>query len=610
MLVVDLCRGLGAVQPLDEEMLTDYLGGRGLAMRLLYDLAPPGVGALHPDNPLIFATGPCAGTLVPASSRSSVAAKSPLTGLLGSGNTGSAFSLGLKGAGFDALVVTGASPVPIYLLVSGGSFRLVECPELWGQDTLAATRALRQRVGKMDAGIACVGPAGENQVPVASIIFEASRSAGRGGLGAVMGSKKLKAVVAWGGEPVCVADPAGLLSCSRDYVAALKQESYYLRYSRQGTGVITQPTHDTGCALINDGRDAVLPGIEALSPQAIDTRWKVRQYACPTCPMPCGQLYAVEGKGGAWGRGSSGASVIMGFGPRCGLLDLTPISAAYARSNLLGIDLISADAIAGFAIECAEKGLLPPEEAGGLDLRSGNGAAIVELLAMIAHARGVGALLGRGVREAARVIGGGSERFAPHVKGLEMMETEPRGLWSWALMFAVSSRGADHARAYDVTQIMDLSDEDLLRAAGTLAGREAGSTEGRGQAVAFFENVRALADSMEICRFVSRGRLGFAGALAPLIRCVTGWDRGEQEWETLGERIVNLERLYNLREGLRPADDTLPPRYTEEPLPGGPAAGRVVPLEAMLADYYRTRGWDRASGAPLPETLRRLRLPA
>lgn len=286
------------------------------------------------------------------------------------------------------------------------------------------------------------------------------------------------------------------------------------------------------------------------------------------------------------------------------------IAAAYTRSNRLGIDLISADAIAGFAIECAERGLLTPEDIAGLDLRSGNGAAVLGLLEMIAHVRGVGAPLGRGVREAARIIGSGSERFAPHVKGLEMMETEPRGLWSWALMFAVSSRGADHARAYDVTQIMELSDDDLLKAAGTLAGWEAESTEGRWQAVASFENVRALADSMEICLFVSRGRLGFVEALAPLIQCVTGWEREEQEWEVLGERIVNLERLYDLREGLSPTDDTLPPRYTEESLPGGPAAGRVVPLEAMLADYYRARGWDRTTGAPLSETLRRLRLPA
>ncbi len=505
-------------------------------------------------------------------------------------------------------MVTGRSPRPVYLLISGGAFRIVECPELWGQDTLTVTRALRQRVGRTDAGIACVGPAGENQVPVASIIFEASRSAGRGGLGAVMGSKRLKAIVAWGEEPVSVADPAGLLRSSREYVAALKEESYYLRYSRQGTGVITQPMHDSGCALVNDGRDAVLPGIEALSPLAIESRWKVRQYACPSCPMPCSQLYAVEGEGGAWGRGSAGASVIMGFGPRCGLLDLAPIAAAYMQANRLGIDLISADAIAGFAIECYEAGLLSAKETGGLELRSGNGAAIVELLDLIAHARGVGALLGRGVREASRVIGGGSGRFAPHVKGLEMMETEPRGLWSWALMFAVSSRGADHARAYDVTQIMELSDADLLKAAGTLAGREAVSTEGRGRSVAFFENVRALADSMEICRFVSRGRLGFAGALAPLIRSVTGRERSEQELEILGERIVNLERLYNLREGLVPADDTLPARYLEEPLPDGPAAGRVVPLEAMLADYYRVRGWDRESGMPQAETLRRMRL--
>ncbi|NLE96053.1 MAG: aldehyde ferredoxin oxidoreductase family protein [Dehalococcoidia bacterium] len=614
MLMVDLSRRQISTRALDPEVLTDYLGGRGLAMRLLCDMAPVGVEPLASDNPLIFATGPCAGTLVPASSRSSVAAKSPLTGLLGSGNVGSLFTFGLKGAGFDVLVVSGASPVPVYLLVGADGAHIVDCPELWGQDTIVATRALRQRHGCDGVGIACIGPAGENCVPLASIIFDASRSAGRGGLGAVMGAKKLKAIVAWGDEPVFVDDPSGLMHYCAEYTAALKRESYYKRYSIQGTGVIAQPMHDTGRALINNGRDGLFPGIEALSPHVINTQYRLRQYACPACPMPCGQLYAVSGapgrdSEGAWGRGSGNASIIMGFGPRCGQVDLRSIAAAYALSNALGIDLISANAVAAFAIECFETGRLGRQDVDGLELRSGNGDAVLRLLYLIARGQGVGKLLGRGVREASRIIGQGSEHFAPHVKGLEMMETEPRGHWSWGLMFAVSSRGACHTRAYDVTEMMDLADEDLMQAAGTLRARDSNSTEGKGQSVAFFENIRALADSMEICRFVSRGRLGFAEALGPLLRFVTGCHIDTPELEAVGERIINLERLYNLREGLSPADDTLPDRYLVEPLPNGSASGRVVPLSVMLTDYYRARGWDAVSGAPSEGTLHRLRLP-
>jgi len=609
VLIVDLARRDVVVRPLDESILEDYLGGRGLAMRLLFDLAPTNVNPLHPDNPLIFATGPCAGTLVPASSRGSVAAKSPLTGLLGSGNTGSIFSLGLKGAGIDALVVTGSSEVPVYVAVRPGAVDIVECPELWGQDTLAVTRHLRQRIGRTDAGIGCIGPAGENQVPVATIIFDASRSAGRGGLGAVMGAKKLKAVVTWGDEPVSVAKPGELFEYCLDYVAELKREDYYLRYASQGTAVITQPMHDAGWGLVKNGREGLLPGISALSPDSIKERWRVRQYACPTCPMPCGQLYAaVSGSQSAWGRGSAGASVIMGFGPRCGVTDLTSIARAYAAANRLGIDLISANAIAAFAFECYETGLLSSDDADGLDLRFGNGEVIVDLLEHIALSSGIGALLGQGVREAAKVIGGGSDQFAPHVKGMEMMETEPRGLWSWALMFAVSSRGADHARAYDVTEIMQLADKDLLTAAGTTGVRDPSSIAGRGRSVSFFENIRALADSLEICRFVARGRLGFAEALLPFVHFVTGRDMDAGGLEATGERIVNLERLYNLREGLRPSDDNLPERYLNEPLDGGPAAGRVVPLGPMIAEYYHERGWDPETGAPSAKTLERLGL--
>ncbi len=613
MLIVDLSRRQISTRALDPQVIDDYLGGRGLAMRLLCDMAPAGVEPLAPDNPLIFATGPCAGTLVPASSRSSVAAKSPLTGLLGSGNVGSLFTLGLKGAGFDALVVSGASSVPVYLVIEANGAQMIDCPELWGQDTIMTTRKLRQRHGYDRTGIACIGPAGENCVPLASIIFDASRSAGRGGLGAVMGAKKLKAIVARGDEPVLLDDPSGLMRQCAEYTAALKQESYYERYSIQGTGVIAQPMHDTGRALINNGRGGLFPGIEALSPHVINTQYRLKQYACPACPMPCGQLYAVSGapgqdNQGIWGRGSGNASIIMGFGPRCGQVDLRFIAGAYALSNSLGIDLISANAVTAFAIECFETGKLGPRDVDGLELRSGNGAAVLRLLDLIARAQGVGRLLGRGVRRAAVAIGQGSERFAPHVKGLEMMETEPRGHWSWGLMFAVSSRGACHTRAYDVTEMMDLTDEELVRVAGTIRVRDSSSTEGKGQSVAFFENIRALADSVEICRFVSRGRLGFAEALAPLLRCVTGRDTDAVELEALGERIINLERLYNLREGLRPTDDTLPERYLVESLPDGPAAGRVVPLSTMLADYYRARGWDAVSGAPSDRTLHRLRL--
>jgi aldehyde:ferredoxin oxidoreductase len=607
---IDLSTGEQSDGVLDRTLVREFLGGRGFVSNWMYHHIKPETSPLEQENLLIFASGPCNGTIVPSSTRGSVGAKSPLTGLLGSGNTGSQFSVQLKRAGFDMLVIGGKAPTASYLLIHDNTIALVPCDELWGTTTSEATHALRSLHGYRGVSIACIGPAGENLVPISSIIFDRFRSAGRGGLGAVMGSKNLKAVVLKGSGGVRAARPGKLRGEVLRFIAKLEQEAYFERYSKEGTGGIAEPMVHMGAALVKNGSAGRFEEIDRVNADHLRQELFVRQKACLSCPMPCTQQYAVtEGPhAGIFGEGSSGASVILGFGPRCGVSDLKAIAKAHTLTNELGLDLISTNAVLAFGAECYEAGLLTDQDADRTALEFGHTQAQIEIIQKIAFQEGLGKILGKGTRKASEIIGGRSRRFAPHVKGMDMMEVDPRGMPSWALMFAVSSRGADHVRAYDVCQMMPFSDEELTRISGTPKVREMFSVEGKGRSVAFFENIRAVADSMEICRFVTRGRLGFPENLLSMLNMVTGLDFSAEELHTIGERIVTIERLFNLREGMGVSDDTLPPRYLEEALPEGGAKGRVVPLEAMLKDYYDARDWSRDTGYPSAEKLKSLNL--
>ena len=608
--LIDLSSGKKTFMDLDPSLAHEYVGGRGFISYWMFKHISSDIHPFDEENLLLFASGPCNGTIVPSSTRGSVGAKSPLTMILGSGNTGSQFSVQLKRAGYDMLIIRGKARAPSYLLIADDDIMIIPCQDLWGQNTSDCTYALRSQYGYRNTSMACIGPAGENLVPISSIIFDRFRSAGRGGMGAVMGSKNLKAVVLRGTGGIKVARPGKLKKEVLRYIAALEQEPYYERYSKEGSGVIAEPMNKMGCALVKDGTSGFFKAIKGVSADRIKKDLAVRQKACFNCPMPCTQQYGVtEGPyQGTFGEGSSGGSVVMGFGPRCGISDIKAIAKAHTLTNELGIDLISANAVLAFGAECFEKGLISTKDTAGLQLEFGNAESQLAMIEDIAFKKGFGKILGQGTRKASEIVGGQSERFAPHVKGMDMMEAEPRGMPSWALMFAVSSRGADHMRAYDVSQMMPFSDEELLRIGGTLKVKEMSSPDGKGHAVAFFENIRAVADSMEVCRFVTRGKLGFPENLVKMLNMVTGLNFTSEDLYNVGERIINLERLFNLKAGMTVADDTLPGRYLEEPLTDGAAEGKTVPLQEMLAEYYRARDWDQETGYPSAKKLNSLNL--
>jgi aldehyde:ferredoxin oxidoreductase len=548
----------------NEKEFLPFIGGRGLAALLLYRLLPPGTNPLSPENLLIFAVGPFVGTKVPFSSRWSVAAKSPLTGITGSGNGGGNLGPALKWAGLDALVISGKAAHPSYLFVDNGEFRLRPAGPLWGKSPEETSLAIRSEIGVSagdpHVGIAAIGRAGEEGVGL-SIILSDDHSAGRGGL------------------------KYGSMSALRD------------RYGVLG-GFLTFNGQKGSCPHLDhiDG-DAMYPYL-----------WPSE--SCFGCPMPCTHYFAVEeGKyGPVKGRGVQAATGLA-FGAQCGMTEIEAVLKAHARTNYYGLDLISAPVVIAFAMECYQRGIIGSDITEGLDLSWANANhAVLESIELMGQNEGFGRLLNRGVKALSEEWGEESKSFAFHVKGMETTDADPRVFPTWGLMYAVSSRGADHCRALCFAEMGGMPEDVLKKIAGTAEPADPNGIKGKGKVVAYCEDMRALADSLELCKFATQGHLGYPENLTDPFYYVTGLKWSAEELRLAGERIVQLERLFNLREGLVPGDDTLPQRFLSEPVPDGPGKGRVVRLGPMLEEYYQTRGWDQETGQLLPERLKTLGL--
>ncbi|MGI5839801.1 MAG: aldehyde ferredoxin oxidoreductase family protein [bacterium] len=584
---------------LPADLLHEYIGGRGLNARLLYDLTDADTDPLGPANPLIFGTGPLTGTLVPANGRYTVTARSPLTGIFGDGSAAGFWAAELKYAGFDALVVTGIADRPVYLLVEDGKISIREASEFWGLDTWETTAALQRALGE-DVQAAVIGPAGERLVKYACIINNRARAVGRSGLGAVMGSKKLKAIAVRGTRPVRLADPDGHAAAAEAVLHHVYDApSYHLR-SRFGTTVITDVYHRMGTIPIRNsqaGYDERVAGLTAN---------KVAEYTeslkgCFACPIHCSRFTRA---GGESGEGPEYETIIA-LGPRCGNFDLPSLIDFNHLLNRLGVDTISAGGVISFLMECAQRGLLRPADVDGIDLTWGSRAAIAALVRKIAYREGCGNRLAEGVRALSREIPG-SEDFAIHVKGMEPAEQEPRGMKAWGLGWAVAGRGADHLRAFPLAETTWTA-EEAKRVFGTEKIADRFAYEGKERLVKWSEEVSAVADSAEMCKFCLMAMTVPLEMIARALTTATGREFWAEELLTAGERIVNLERMYNVRIGLGRADDVLPRRFAA-PLSGGASTGQTFELAKMLDNYYRARGWDVRTGKPMPAKLRGLGL--
>ena len=606
ILRVNLSERRAKEEALPLEVAEDYMGGAGFGIKYLFDELKPGIDPLGPDNKLIFAVGPFSGTSIPCASRMAVTGKSPLTGAIGMSLTGGHFPVELKRAGYDALIIEGKADKPTYVWIKNGKIVFRDARSAWGTKTTDCQKIIKNELKDQNIRIACIGPAGENLSKMGCIINE-MRAAGRKGLGAVMGSKNLKAVAIRGTGSVAVASKEKLKMAKGEMTKAMKGSPVlYPEFSKTGT-----PSNvDNTCALgifpaKNWSATGEFTPVEQIGVEALETRNVGRQF-CSGCPVGCSQLNLAR-KGHYAGALSEGPEfeTMYAFGGETGVDNVDSIIAADRLADELGLDTISAGVAIGFAMELFEKGILSVSDTGGLALNFGNHEAMVTLLSMMAFREGIGDVLADGVKVAAEKIGRGADKYALHVKGLELPGYDVRGAKAHGLNYATAFTGADHNRGYAFQEIFGIPiPYEVDRFA----------TEGKGKLTKWNQDVRtATADCPTMCVFLLDMAVPhFAREnTAALMEAVTGLTYKPEDIEKVGERINNLARVFNVREGFARADDTLPQRVMTEPLQSGVSKGHFISkddLKQMLDEYYAVRGWNLDTGIPTREKLEELGL--
>jgi len=587
ILHVDLGQGKSSVEEVDEAFCRKYIGGNGFGIRLLYDHAPPGVDPLDPENPLIFAIGPFAGTTAPTSGKYIVHTKSPLTGFQGEAVSSGFWAPVLKQAGYDAVVIKGRSEKPVYLFVDDGTIQFRDAGSLWGRDALETLDLIREEIGDDNVRSASIGPGGENLVRYANITNDRHRQAGRTGVGAVMGSKNLKAVAVRGTGSVKVADMEGTLEhCKELY--EICQSPLTGAYRTLGTQVSVMIHQNQAALPTRNWQDSVFEFAEKIGGEYIHPRWVVKTIACAGCPIGCDHVTLVQ-EGDADGvLASVEFESLYALGSNCGIGHFPDVNKAVDLCDRMGLDTISAGVTISWAMESYEKGILTEEDTDGLELTFGNSDAQLEAIERIAYQKGkLGELLAQGTKEASRRTGKGSEKWAMHNKGLEYPGYDLRGLKMSALAFNISNRGGCHLRnsSYD----FDLKGKvDRFEAKDEYA-----------RIVVDRDDQWSVVDSLMLCKF-SRGVLDTYEKYVKLYNLITGFDMAEEEMRLAGERIWNLEKAFNVREGWTEYDDYPAPRIMEDPITGGVAKGHLVTEEEfrmMHKAYFRERGW---SGEGIP----------
>ena len=575
-LLIDLSTGAAERREIPEAVMRSRIGGAGLGVHLARELTPAGVDPLGPEVPIVFVFSPLVGTPLTTSAKFAVVAKSPLTGLLNDALSSSHFAIAGRMTGHEAIVLTGRAPQPSVCVIDQQGVRVEPAPELWGLPAADAEEALRARLGR-GYRAAAIGPAGEALVPYATVSHD-GRHAGRGGHGAVLGSKNLKALAVRGRTKVPLADPDRVLELAAD----LRERSFgpaTEKYRGLGTLANLLAFNALSTLPTRNFQEASFEGAAELSAEQVSQLRDRTRTHCASCTIGCGHIYPA-GNGGSARMEYENA---FALGPLCGVSDPQAVFTASARCDELGIDTISAGGTIAFAMECAERGLLDAPW-----LRFGSGEALLRALDEIGSGVGVGPLLRMGSRRMAEQVGGGSIAFAPQVKGMELPGYEPRTLQAMALGLAVNARGADHNRsgAYEA----DFS---------TRVDRLHGGSASVAAAVETEDNA-ALIDSMILCKFLRGVFADSRAEWAELLSAVTGFDYSAEELGRIAAQIIDEKKRYNLDQGWTPDTDTLPERFLSETLATGGGATASLPrerLRGMVAEYYRLRGWD-AAGRP------------
>lgn len=580
--------------PLSLDMVENYLGGKGFGVKTIYEQVPTRCDPLGPENILVFATGPLTGTLAPTSGRMEVCTKSPATGYWLDSNCGGYFGPELKLAGYDALVIRGHADEPCLLVIEDEKVEIKPAAEIWGLDTLETHRWLKKKLDH-EIRVACIGPAGEKLVLLANIISE-QRAFGRGGAGAVMGSKNLKAIAVKGN--------GGLVVAHSDDFMRLCRESFNEIYNspdsgggrpKYGTNAILSAMEECGLHPVRNFQKGIFSGADQINENTISALFD-RNRACFNCPIYCSKIASIkEGRyKGSYTEGPEYENT-WAFGAHCDNTEIGAIVQAEYLCDLYGIDAISCGNVIGFLMECYEKSLLKETDT-GFPFNFGSDEAIIKAVHLIGRKEGPGELWGQGVRRLSQHIPG-SEKWAMHVKGLELPAYDPRGSTGIALAYATADRGGCHLRSWPIGAELLVTNERM----------DPFSTEFKAEYVKTEQDLFSIINSLGICLFAT-----FAinlRQLTPMLFSVCGVESLAltENLLAVGERINNLTRLFNLREGLSYVEDTLPERFRLEPVSEGPLAGRTVDISQMLKEYYFLRGWDEY-GRPTPKKLAELGL--
>lgn len=599
ILRVDLSKKRVKKERLKKSMARKYLGGAGFASRILFDELKPCIEAFSKENKLVFFTGPLTGTLFPQCSRYVVAAKSPLTGVWGESHAAGFWGPELKFAGFDGIVIEGVSREPVYLWVNDGDVEIVNAKSVWRKNTEETHNILTKEVGDKRARVACIGQAGENLVRYACIMNDYDRAAARSGMGAVMGHKKLKAIVVRGTGDIEVAYPKKYLGIVKYLHKKMLADPFTEGRAKYGTTNLVELMNSIGRIPTHNLWTGYFENANKISGKVITEKYLIKPRADHSCLQRCGRYTQVKAGPYKFIGGSPEYETQSSLGTRCDNDDVECVLYAHYLCNLLGMDGISAGATISWAMECFEKGIITEKDVGfRIDWGS---QSIVRLINMIAFRQGFGNILAEGSWRAARIIGRGSEKYVMHVKKQEIASQDGRAQKSMGLGSATAARGADHLYAFPVLDEIGF-DKAIKDRYGAKYLPEMGdrlSPKYKGIMVAENENFAVVVESVGVCKYGTMiPPTFFYDDIAKALHLTTGMKLSVVELRKIGEKIVNLNRLFNAREGIGRKDDSLPDRLTKEPMPTGPSKGHVIELDQMLDEYYQYRGWDLKTGLP------------
>ncbi len=596
ILRVNLTTGQVKKEPTPADLARDYLGGRGFGIYFLLKEVPKGADPLGPENKLIISSGPLSGLLVAGGGKCDWTCKAPLTGGYASASMGGHFTAELKYAGLDSIILEGISPKPVYLFIDDDKIELRDASEYWGKGSMTVEKMMKDKFGE-EFQCAVIGPAGENMVSFAHINHDFGRQAGRGGVGAVMGSKKVKAIVVRGTKSVPVADLEAYRKAGMALYKACKDAEGLKEWTRYGTTIVTSWCNEVGALPTRNFSAGSFEGAQGIYGQTMREKIVVTDKGCFGCPCPCGK-YSKTKKYNSYVEGPEYETIGL-LGSNVGIDDIEAVAQANLLCDEMGIDTISAGNVIAWAMECYEKGIFTKQDTGGIELKFGNADAVFKMIEMITKKEGLGALLADGVKKASQEIGKGTEKFAIHVKGMEQSAYQTHNATAMLLAYMTCDVGAHHNRAWAITYDIQV-------------GREKVVPE-KVARVIWLQHFRPMFDVLGACR-LQWVELGIDRDLyVPLLEAITGIHRTWEDIEKVGERIWNLTRLYWARENadFGRAWDMPAPRFYEDPPKTGVTKGQYTKLEdvnKLLDMYYEQRGWD-SNGLPKPETLQKLGIP-